>query len=451
MKRLFLAWSGARSYRLAKALASCIRNVFSPDSVRCFVSWEIEPGSTWYESLERAISESDAVLLCITPENLRSHWMYFEAGSRLGADRQSRIYTYVLGVEPGDVPDPIRRYQGSEATEEGTSRLLQAIGDVDGPAIESAFSKCWPELDRELDQLKCYRIQELVPAFDRLFQRKTFTEPIEECSDQSWLDRYYGARSTLERLEAIRNSVEARWQPYQITLIQALITEVDGYVRELRKYLIREIQFAPLPGGAPNFALKLDDPPYQPGEVSRVSNKRCDKIRQYVAQLMDPDGAPVFADSLFFISLQPFWRKKQFVQRKQVDTESGRLVLKEHQLRRCKASSWDLDRILYCLAMENRGRENAQSLVRDAEELLKQVERECDALASRDEDDSASAMPLYYSVRALSRDTARIVPLPDPLRTSIRACVADVQRLIENRKLDAGGQMRRRLNELITY
>jgi hypothetical protein len=101
--------------------------------------------------------------------------------------------------------------------------------------------------------------------------------------------------------------------------------------------------------------------------------------------------------------------------------------------------------------MENRGRENAQSLVRDAEELLKQVERECDALASRDEDDSASAMPLYYSVRALWRDTARIVPLPDPLRTSIRACVADVQRLIENRKLDAGGQMRRRLNELITY
>ena len=100
--------------------------------------------------------------------------------------------------------------------------------------------------------------------------------------------------------------------------------------------------------------------------------------------------------------------------------------------------------------MENRGRENAQSLVRDAEELLKQVERECDALASRDEDDSASAMPLYYSVRALSRDTARIVSLPDPLRTSIRR-VADAQRLIENRKLDAGGQMRRRLNELITY
>ena len=43
--------------------------------------------------------------------------------------------------------------------------------------------------------------------------------------------------------------------------------------------------------------------------------------------------------------------------------------------------------------MGDRSRENTPLLVRDTEELLKQVERECDALASRDEDDSASAMP----------------------------------------------------------
>jgi hypothetical protein len=374
--------------------------------------------------------------------------MYFEAGSRLGHDKQSRIYLYILGVEPGNVPDPIRRYQGSEATEEGTSRLLQAVGDVDASAIEVAFGKCWPELERQLDELKCYGIEELVPGFERLFQRKTFSEPIEECSDQSWLDRYYGARSTLERLESIRNSIDARWRPYQTTLIQALITEVDGYVREIRRYLLREIQFAPLPGGGPNFLSKLDDPPYQAGEVARFSNKRCERVRQYATQLMDPDGAPVLAESVFFISLQPFWRKKQFLQRKQAEIESGRLVFKEHHLRRCRASSWDLDRILYCVTMENRGSGDGKNPSKDVEDLLKQVERESDALGSRDEDDSASAMPLYYAVRALSKTLSRILPLSEPLRVAIRACALEVQRLVEGKNLDGGGQMRRRLDEL---
>jgi hypothetical protein len=384
------------------------------------------------------------VLVCLTPENVRSHWMHFEAGSRIGADKRSRIYTYLAGLDAGEVPDPLRRYQGADATEEGTLRLLRSIGESEAGSIDQTFRKAWPALEIQLDEIRAYGILELVPGFERMFRRKTFSEPIEECTDQSWLDRYYGARSTLDKLENIRDTADARWQPYQIALIQTLITEVDGYMRDLRKYLIREIHFEPLPGGGPNFRRRLKDPPYTPGNITKSSGRRCDRIRQYATQLLEPGGAPVLADALVFMSLQPFWRKKQFVHRKQAAIESTGAILKTYQLPRCRASSWDLDRIVYYLTLES-------SAVHDgdqARQLLKQVERETEALESRDEGDSASAMPLHYAIRALLKNVSSMEPVPESLASAIRDRSRDVQRLIATRKMDRGGQIQRRLAEL---
>ena len=91
---LFLAWSGVRSYRLASALVWCIKEIFPKEAVSPFFSAEIEPGTTWFPALQKALAEADAILLCVTRENLRSPWMQFELGSRLAADSGDRVFAY---------------------------------------------------------------------------------------------------------------------------------------------------------------------------------------------------------------------------------------------------------------------------------------------------------------------------------------------------------------------
>src|SRR5262249_23088940 len=115
------------------------------------------------------------------------------------------------------------------------------------------------------------------------------------------------------------------------SLIQELISTVDGYVREVRRFLITEIQFRRGPDGKLDLTMPEDPPKNRPSGDPRWSDQRCETIRELVAQLLDPDGAPVLSESLFFISLRSFWRKKEFVHRREAEIESGYFTLKKHE------------------------------------------------------------------------------------------------------------------------
>ena len=441
--KLFLAWSGTRSYELAKALASCIREVFPDGAVSYFLSSGIEPGTSWFDALDSALRESDAVLLFITHDNVRSPWMHFEVGSRLGADEHGRVFTYLLDAKPDELTDPLRKYQAADSTKEGTLSLLQTLGSLPGNTVNDSFERCWPKLEREILQLKCFSIEELVPGFERLFQRKTFHEPMAECSDQNWLDRYYGARQTLDRLNIVRDVMDTRWRPYQASLIQELISMVDGYVREMRRFLITETQFRRGPDGKLDLTAPEDLAKDRPSGDPRWSDKRCETIRELVSQLLDPDGAPVLSESLFFMSLRPFWRKKEFVHKWEAEIESHYFTLKKHQMFPCATSYWDFDRIVFYLSQEYVG-----DPAFGPDRLIKQVERELEKLQSREE--PAGAMPLHYAIRALVTSLNQGAPA-EPILSQTRSLSQEILTFIKQRSLDAGGQTQRRLEELISF
>jgi hypothetical protein len=440
--RLFLAWSGGRSYELARALAWCIREVLPKESVNYFLSSDIEPGTPWFDALDRGLKESDAVLLCITRDNVRSPWMHFEVGSRLGADEHSRVFTYLLDAKPDELTDPLRKYQAVDSTKGGTLFLLEALRVTPRGSLDVEFERCWPELERKIVHLKFFGIEELVPGFERLFQRKTFHEAMDECADQNWLDRYYAARQTLDRLDAVRDAVDRRWQPYQAALVQELISTVDGYVREMRRFLISEVQFQRGPDGKLDLNSSVEGFRHKAALLDlRWSDKRCERIRELVAQLLDPYGAPVLSESLFFMSLGPFWRKKDFVHRREAEIESGDFTLKEHEIRPCAQSYWDFDRIVFYLTQEY-----AKQTAVGPDRLIKQVHREREKLEARE--DETSAMPLHYALRALlsslGRDTST-----EPIRNDGRSCAQEVLTLIKKKNLDAGGQMQRKIERLL--
>lgn len=441
--RLFLAWSGDRSYELAKALAWCIREVLPKESVSYFLSSDIEPGTPWFDALDRELEDSDAVLLCITRDNARSPWMHFEVGSRLGADAHSRVFTYLLDAKPDELTDPLRKYQAADCTKEGTLLLLEAINSAQLGSLSADFERCWPELERKIVHLKFFGIEQLVPGFERLFQRKTFHEAMDECADQNWLDRYYAARQTLDRLNAVRDAVDRRWQPYQAALVQELISTVDGYVREMRRFLISEVQFKRGPGGKLDLNSGVEG--FRENAAShdlRWSDQRCERIRELVAQLLDPYGAPVLSESLFFMSMGPFWRKKDFVHRREAEIECGDFALKEHEIRPCARSYWDFDRMVFYLTQEY-----AKQPAVGPDRLIKQVHRELEKLEARE--DEASAMPLHYALRVLLSSFGRDTPT-EPIRNDARSCAQEVLTLIKKKNLDAGGHMQRKIERLLS-
>ncbi len=437
--KLFVAWSGVRSYRLASALVWCIRQVFPTGQVSPFFSSEIEPGTPWLPALQTALTEADGILLCVTRENLRSPWMQFELGSRVTADRSDRVFAYLLDVEPAELMDPLRGYQAVIGNQEGTLRIIEALASGTATPVAEAFTRCWPELERRLKPLRVFGIEELLPGFERLFHRKTFREPMDECVDQSWLDRYYAARETFDRLISARESTDARWRPFQVALLQELIGAVDGYVREMRRFLLSEAAFERSPEGTLDLARPLPQAAHVPPGDSRWAEKRTRIIRQLVTQLLDPQGAPVFADAVFFMTLSPFWRKKDFVHRKEAELETGELMPGDGDIQLAARSSWDLDRIICYLAHEKGG-----STVLVPERLVRQAERELEKVQARDDD--ASTMPLHYSLRAVAEMAARAGG--ERIRDAAGRLRERTLRLIDERELDGGGQMQEVLDRL---
>ena len=444
--RLFIAWSGVRGYQIAEALANFIREVFPKDEVRYFFSADIEPGTIWFSALEKKLKKADAILFCVTREGLHSPWVHYEVGTRIGSNKQSRVYTYLLGVQPAELSGPIGKYQTLESTEEGTRRLVKAISGKSWKKLEKPFQKAWPKLQAVISKLRHYTIQELIPGFDRLFLRKTFQEPMEECMDQTWLDRYYGARQTVEKLQEHLKLTDERWQPYQIAILHEIISEIDGYTREMRRHLIHEVQFNHNNKGKLNFQSPRKKSQGKKFKSAKWSDKRCEKIRQLVAQLLNPKGAPVLAEAPYFMTLKPFWYKKAYVHRIESEIHGGSFKLQEYEIQLCRSSFWDFDRIVFYLWVEK-----SKTKKYETERLIKQVKMEMEKLRARDKEE-ISAMPLNYSIRALAsvykKNKQKKVKQKKALIQKVRACRKEALDFVKANKLDKGGQIKKQLKQL---
>src|SRR5260221_146226 len=131
--KVFICWSGRRSGELAEAIY-CWLPKFTQGLALPFLSSKIKKGGRWFEEIERQLDASDAGLICLTPENLSSNWMHYEAGALAKAVRKrsalklkNPIFTYLLGVEPQELQGPLAEFQSSRTTREDTRELIRTI------------------------------------------------------------------------------------------------------------------------------------------------------------------------------------------------------------------------------------------------------------------------------------------------------------------------------------
>ena len=383
-KKVFLCWSKDRSKAIAEGWAKLLPEIVRG---RPILSTEFQKGREWSSMLRNDLNEAKTGIIFLTPENVVAPWIHFEAGALATAvgNRNGEVFIYVYGFDPGKLGGPLSAYQSTVATKQDTRRLIHdlCIAMKSKQPTEDFYSRWWAKLEAELDKIPAPAITELVPGFAELFDRKTFREPLPDCTNQRWLDRFAVARSVHMALKEAANQVDDRSRAGARQLYRELAAAVDAYAMAMSGFLVEEKHFGFDDQG------KLAAPT---GAINACEERR-KKVNDLVAILVDPKSdTPVFEEAVRFADCEPEHRKS-LIHRWEARLESrDALSVKGNWPIIALRSEYDFDRIAVYLYQEKQNPPEAGV-------AMAAVWREYE---KRRINNDGSYMPLHYSLRALS-------------------------------------------------
>ena len=156
---LFLSWSGKRSKAVAEALKPWLRQVIQ--AVEPWISSDIDKGTRWSQKVADRLERSKVGIICLTPENLSSPWILFEAGA-LSKTKDAYVCTFLLDLSPEDVAQPLSQFQLTTPDKEDCRKLLGTINeavrkagerDLSDQVLDRVFETNWPGLEAVLANL----------------------------------------------------------------------------------------------------------------------------------------------------------------------------------------------------------------------------------------------------------------------------------------------------------
>ncbi len=154
---VFISWSGKQSKGVGTELFQWLNETI-PGVSPWILSESIAPGSDWVQALMEKLEKTRFCVICLTPENVRSPWLYFEAGAIAGRRGDTKVCGYLAGVDPSQLEGgPLSQFQWVPASKEGTWKLVREINrglerPNDEKLLEAGFDRRWPTLKRRLER-----------------------------------------------------------------------------------------------------------------------------------------------------------------------------------------------------------------------------------------------------------------------------------------------------------
>src|SRR5262245_43236095 len=112
--RVFISFSGDRSAKVASIIREWLPKVIQ--ATRPWMSeTDIEKGTRWVSEISGVLAEAAVGIICVTPENIHSPWLAFEAGALSKALSASRVCTYLFDLSPANLPFPLAMFQATQA------------------------------------------------------------------------------------------------------------------------------------------------------------------------------------------------------------------------------------------------------------------------------------------------------------------------------------------------
>ena len=155
---VFISWSGERSRAAAEALRGWL-----PKIINAIKPWlssaDIDKGARWGTDVASRLEGAKAGIICLTPSNVHSDWILFEAGALSKTLQNTFVCPFLIGLEPPDVKQPLAQFQATRAVKGDVLKLLRtlnkALGDsaLEDEHIKEAFEVWWPKLEAQLAKL----------------------------------------------------------------------------------------------------------------------------------------------------------------------------------------------------------------------------------------------------------------------------------------------------------
>ena len=156
--KVFISWSGKRSNALALALKEWL-----PLILQYAKPWvsdkDISAGDRWAQAIAGELESSNFGILCITPENLTSEWILFEAGALSKSMQDAKVIPLLFGLELSDLSGPLSQFQALKVDQQGMLDVAKAINAVaENKAAEGTIAQLvpalWPQLQQELNNIQ---------------------------------------------------------------------------------------------------------------------------------------------------------------------------------------------------------------------------------------------------------------------------------------------------------
>lgn len=156
--KVFISWSGERSRLVAEAL-----RYWLPKVIQAIQPWmsssDIEKGTRWRTDIASELEQSSIGIICLTPENLSSTWLHFESGALSKQQQNTYVCTFLYGLEPADIREPLAQFQTTKSQLEDVRKLIQTINNalgenkLLGSEVNESFDVWWPKLQERLSSI----------------------------------------------------------------------------------------------------------------------------------------------------------------------------------------------------------------------------------------------------------------------------------------------------------
>ena len=156
--KVFISWSGEPSRQIALALRDWIPVVIQ--AVKPYMSeQDNEAGARWLDGVSTELDTTHFGIICVTPNNIDSRWVNFEAGALSKAVDRARVAPLLYGFDSlSDLVPPLSQFQAKLANVNGIRDLATSINEqmdesLPAAVLAESFRLAWPKLETALDAI----------------------------------------------------------------------------------------------------------------------------------------------------------------------------------------------------------------------------------------------------------------------------------------------------------
>ncbi|ATN12060.1 hypothetical protein CRN80_21595 [Pseudomonas sp. FDAARGOS_380] len=156
--KIFISWSGDTSRRIGEAFRNWLPMVLQ--TVKPYYTpSDIDKGMRWSTDIAGELESSSAGIFCVTPENINSQWLMFEAGAISKQVGNSLVCPILFGMETSDLYGPLTQFQTTLFNKSDIRKLIFNLnksneGNVLVENILShVFDQFWPDLEQQIHEI----------------------------------------------------------------------------------------------------------------------------------------------------------------------------------------------------------------------------------------------------------------------------------------------------------